>query len=881
MRTKRFLFTAILICLMQVGAVAEPSDSLLNYVKHAMLFNKVYPQEKVYLHFDNTGYFKGEHIWFKAYVTRADQRTPTNVSRVLYVEMLNPSGDVVERRKLLIDNGVAHGDILLDSILGTGFYEVRAYTRYMMNWGGQTAFSRVFPIFKKPKQEGDYSKPTIDKIGIHQRLPQREQTQNEGALSAANRSGTNRQLKVNFYPEGGDLVVGLRSRVAFEVMDGDGRHVPAMGILTDRSGESQTIVRADETGRGLFEVDATGELDRLIMTDHDGHKHEFRLPQPKPEGCVVRMTVTDDEGIGAEIYTSSSIQGRKLGYTVMCGGQITHVDTLTAEPLVEIGFKRESLRPGVNQLTLFTSDGRVQAERLFFVAPHDLAGQRIQIINQTNEPRPCGKISLDLQSVPNASLSFSAMDERTLTNGKEGNILSYMLLSSDLRGYIPNPEYYLEADDAEHRLAADTLMLINGWRRYDWRIMSDVEPWEGERQQIEDKLYVFGQLAPSLGALKRKNPVHDVDMTVYLFNEKGAHLTGHTRTDSVGRYAFALPDDVTGDWNMQIKTRIDDKLKSYSVKINRRFSPDARFVFPEETEMMPKNKANLFKRSEQFEQNDNDTDDQSAIIAQMGNNEFSIKTVKIKARRRYWTDYNGGWYNERSGRRLAELYYDVSDAADEIADRGEMIPTLDDWLAKKNNLYTSDPSFIMPDSGGFGNLTGPRYDGRPIVWILNNAFFAATSLPFSDTRMEEVVKNAFIPERNLKSYPVFIDEVKSVYIVSENTQVMTSYIRSVDIEGCNPVVLFVYTYPSYSTESKKGTRRTHFQGYNVPSTFEMEDYSIMPPMEDFRRTLFWNPDVKTDASGQAHIEFWNNSSAHEMLLSIEGMTRDGRFLSSE
>ena len=151
---KRTLFAAVLMCLTATIAMAEPTDSLLNYVKHAMLFNKVYPQEKVYLHFDNTGYFKGEHIWFKAYVTRADMQTPTTVS---HVEVLNPSGDVVERRKLPIDNGVAHGDILLDSILGTGFYEVRAYTRYMMNWGGQTAFSRVFPIFRKPDQEGDYS----------------------------------------------------------------------------------------------------------------------------------------------------------------------------------------------------------------------------------------------------------------------------------------------------------------------------------------------------------------------------------------------------------------------------------------------------------------------------------------------------------------------------------------------------------------------------------------------------------------------------------------------------------------------------------------------------------------------------------------------------
>ena len=235
---KKFLSTFLLLCWVLTAVAVEPSDSLLSFVKHAMLFNSVYPQEKVYLHFDNTGYFKGEHIWFKAYVTRADQQTPTTVSRVLYVDLLNPSGDVVERRKLRIDNGMAHGDILLDSILGTGFYEVRAYTRYMMNWGGQTAFSRVFPIFRKPAQEGDYRRPTIDKMSIRNRLPGREKEQDDAALTADNRSGLDKRLTVNFYPEGGDLVQGLRSRVAFEVMDGDGRHVTATGVLTDQNGET-------------------------------------------------------------------------------------------------------------------------------------------------------------------------------------------------------------------------------------------------------------------------------------------------------------------------------------------------------------------------------------------------------------------------------------------------------------------------------------------------------------------------------------------------------------------------------------------------------------------------------------------------------------------
>ncbi|MCR5315616.1 MAG: hypothetical protein K6E52_06955, partial [Bacteroidaceae bacterium] len=98
-----------------------PSDTsqvaaMIDYLKHVMRFNLYTPQEKVYLHFDNTGYFKGEYIRFKAYVTRCDTERRTDLSHVLYVELVNPSGDVVERRKLKIVNGEADGDIRVDSI---------------------------------------------------------------------------------------------------------------------------------------------------------------------------------------------------------------------------------------------------------------------------------------------------------------------------------------------------------------------------------------------------------------------------------------------------------------------------------------------------------------------------------------------------------------------------------------------------------------------------------------------------------------------------------------------------------------------------------------------------------------------------------------------
>ena len=110
--------------------------NLLTYLQKAMNFNKVVPQEKVYLHFDNVGYFENETLWFKAYVVRTDIGRATDLSKVLYVELLNPTGDVVKLRKYPIDSlGVAHGDMKLDTLFGSGFYEVRAYTRYMTNWG--------------------------------------------------------------------------------------------------------------------------------------------------------------------------------------------------------------------------------------------------------------------------------------------------------------------------------------------------------------------------------------------------------------------------------------------------------------------------------------------------------------------------------------------------------------------------------------------------------------------------------------------------------------------------------------------------------------------------------------------------------------------------
>ena len=330
-------------------------SQMIDYLQKAMRFNLYTPQEKVYLHFDNTGYFKGEYIRFKAYVTRCDTERKTDLSHVLYVELVNPSGDVVERRKLKIVDGEADGDIKVDSIQTTGFYEVRAYTRYMTNWGSHACFSRVFPIFKSPKREGDYSRLELDKISYQKRLPNTRKDEDSVIVDTYTHAMTMR-----FYPEGGDMVEGLESRVAFTVSDEEGGRMQRTGYVEDDRKVRQCDIRTDSLGRGIFSITPqAGRKYFAVVPDHKSKERRYELPAARHEGTVLSFDMLGEIDITATIASSPGIQGRLIGYAVMHNGTIFECDTLTAANTHTLKFNRFVLPEGVNQLTVFDSSGSI------------------------------------------------------------------------------------------------------------------------------------------------------------------------------------------------------------------------------------------------------------------------------------------------------------------------------------------------------------------------------------------------------------------------------------------------------------------------------------------------------------------------------------------
>ena len=826
----RFLWLFVLFCCAPCARCvpALPVDTtdavtrIRGYLRNVSAFNALFPQEKVYLHLDNTGYFAGETIWFKAYVVRADRTVATDISRVLYVELVHSEGEVLKSCKLRIEGGQASGSLKLDdAFLLPGFYEIRAYTRYMANWDYRGVFSRVVPIFKKPEREGDYGSKKIDLISYKRRLPnyrERDSTWSEG-------------VGIRFYPEGGKAVCGLTCRMAFRVSEADGTPVDTVVYLMDGEGRVEDTLSTLREGCGVFRYLPDGRSRYLSFRPRFREKECFPLPEASEGGGSMYVdAVSSADTVRLRVR---SLRTDTLGLALTHNGNILWSDVSEVSRRgVTYTFPRSSLPAGVGRFTLFDRKGEILADRLVFTRPVPSAEDSIRISPLTTRLSPCCPVRLSVSARPNTTFSFSAVDAGTSTGGRHVNPQVWLLLSSEVGGYVSRPEYYFESDDLEHRLAADLLMLVQGWRRYDWKVMGGGAPFRVE-QPVEDSLYLFGRLHRKW----RRSPVGGVELSAYLYNREGFSLTGRTVTDSAGHYAFSLPD-IYGEWNMVLKTRRGDKAKSYYVAVDRHFSPSLRRLTAPEMSDFPAMESNISFNTVL-------EGDSAVDVLPKPKKMVALPEVEVKERR-FTDNARAAWENEINGAHVSNIYYDCDRICDEIADRGEEIPGFDDWLAAKN-------PFFEYEYGARGQRIW-YYKGRIVLWVLNN-------------------------NSSREDFPIFLDELKSIYICDDNVT-WYRYNRS-DIFARYPAVtVFLYTHHKF-LRNVKGVRRTHFEGYNEPSTFEMNDYSVLPPMEDFRRTLYWNPDVTTDKDGKAVIEFYNNSTCREIQVSAEGITPDGRCIFNE
>jgi hypothetical protein len=461
-------------------------------------------QEKVYLHLDNNCYFKGDTIWYKSYVVRADNLGYTDMSRILYVELLSPDGLVVERQNIIVSpDGYGDGNFALKDSLYSGYYELRAYTRWMLNfcvtehpYGRKdreyfynremardffrqfgTVYSRVVPVYERPDSAGDYAQKYI---------VSRPKTRIEKELKE--------KLLVNFYPEGGHLVAGTRCRVAFEVHNEEGEQVDIEGWLLSGDKSDSLRIRTTHQGRGVFMVNVPEDGKLRTSFSYQGKTYRFDLPKVETTGCALQLDAVGSI-LTADIALRGFPEGRSYALAVLCRGVLKSFQTVNGDGQVTLD---NSLLPtGVNNLIVLDEEGRLLADRLFFVNHHDYDLQPVSVSGMQSEYQPFEAVNLQFQapaSMKHLSISVRDGANEELTYDT-GSILTDLLLSSELKGFVAYPDYYFEADDAEHRQALDLLMMVQGWRRYDFNEITSGNPLRYQCEQymtVEGNVYLVG-----------------------------------------------------------------------------------------------------------------------------------------------------------------------------------------------------------------------------------------------------------------------------------------------------------------------------------------------------------------------------------------------------
>ena len=536
-----------------------------------LAFQGKMPEDRVYLSCDKPFYFPGETVWFAAYVRNAADMKPSVKSQILHVEWIAPSGNVAKEIKLIARNGVAQGDIALDESMPGGIYRLKAYTSWQKNSPAPAYFVKEIPVqrvvlpvlkmkldfMKKAYGPGDTVEARLDvntredqpyadkdfqytvRLGgtVHKEykgktrgekgalirfsLPDNLDTA-DGVLSIViPYEGKNEsiarsipilstKLDVGIYPEGGDLVDGIFSKVAVRVRDEFGKPADVSAeVVTD---DGKTVAEFDTFHKGMGSFNIKPEKARnyaLKIVRPKGVKGRFPLPACLEKGYTLEAKVVD--GKRADLVVRST-EKEPMTVTVRSrGNQYDEQTFMARKGENRLSFNLESFPMGVVQITLFDSKNIERAERLCFIQPKKQMKISIQTDRKTYGPRE--KVNLTVKTtdergipVP-AQLTLSVVDDSLIAfaDDRQGSILSKLLLEPDITGEVFEPSFYFDEKEKKRDEALDLLMLTQGWRRFTWKAVLGDEPpaiaYPPERAEIRGVVMTGrGNPQPAAGA---------------------------------------------------------------------------------------------------------------------------------------------------------------------------------------------------------------------------------------------------------------------------------------------------------------------------------------------------------------------------------------------
>jgi len=791
---KQNIYCGILfLALLTLSSLVKGQDRIATLVNSMNDFTTERPQEKVHLHFDKQYYAAGDTIWFKAYVITATNSLPTNLSSSLYFHLINEQDSVVFDKKIPLIFGLGVGMAVLPISLKGGKYTFHAYTPWMKN------FDKAF-FFKK----------TIPMV-------------NSFVNVANSKVAKNTLSQLSFFPESGNLIAGIRSKVAFKYLNVNGLGKTVSGNIINKTGDKVTSFESSHLGMGIFAFTPVAGDVYTAVIDEGGVSRKIPLPVVKPEGYVLAVNNLDTSNLLIKIAVSPTlVTDKELILIGQTNGVVKYAAKVKTQQAITTMIHKSQLPTGITQLTLFNAEGQPLAERLVFIDHQDHLAIQIKPNKESYTKRE--KVTLDINTDKDhapGSYSIAITDEQLVPSNEEEetSILSNLLMTSDLKGYVEKPGFYFSNNpDAPKFL--DYLMLTQGWRRFTWEEVMN-KTGKPLPYEIEKGITISGKVTTNSG-----NPIANTN--VKLLSSRKTLFTTDTLTNKDGRFRF---DELSFADSVSFILQAKNKNESRNVKIvlDKEFSPGFK-TDPSQQGVVDADMTNyLANTKERYK---------DSYVRYNRNQEIMLKEVEIKGEKK----------KEAGLERSANM--NGAGNADNVITSEMLATSLDlfDYLGK--------------NVGGMGMVNGE------IILTRNRN----TSIAGETPAVQFYVDGMTVDQEYVQSLPV--EDVEVVEVL-KNAALTTIYGSG----GYGGIVLVTTKRGSKDRQSKTpGILSLVAKGYERTKEFYSPQYTTSTPNspKDLRSTIYWNPNIITNKEGKATLDYFNADGVGDYKVIVEGINADGK-----
>ncbi|MFR9648608.1 MAG: MG2 domain-containing protein [Rikenellaceae bacterium] len=428
--------------------------------------------EKLYLQTDKPYYSAGEHIWIKGYLLNAITHAPIRFSNFVYVELADEKSTLVSRVKIQRDSlSGFNGYMPLDANLRAGKYTLSAYTRWMTNKSQELFFKKVIEVISPVPINVAADDAAASGEALSKREISRAESEQAKLLGETKALEQKRlDYKVQFFPEGGALLSGAPHKVAFKAVAEDGYSTEVTGKIYNAQEAVVTEFKSAYKGMGSFVFIAESNQNYYAMVEsEEGELRRFDLPVSEDVGVALKVQRVGNRLL-YQILASSKLPLRGAHVVIHSRGRILTALEAQADAVKYISM--DLLYDGISVVSLVDKDNNILSERLVFKKPQDSPQLTIRPTSSNYAARSKATVVVSVADAAGDPIAgeyaVSVTDNSSIEpDPAHENIYSYMLLSSELKGFVEDPGLYFSDNTAALDNGLDLLMLTQGWRRFN------------------------------------------------------------------------------------------------------------------------------------------------------------------------------------------------------------------------------------------------------------------------------------------------------------------------------------------------------------------------------------------------------------------------------